>query len=747
MRLSIKKISFLIITIVLFSCRQAKLTVVPETEIIRGEIKNTNNPQILYWFITEGSLKNKQYLKDIDYIARQTPFDMVVLTQRETISFYDYRIMRPVFEELVKRGHELGIKVVLQLWPKNFDSPEDKSQGIVVEKEIPIESNTQITYLAKSKNVRYSEDVMFESPNNESFYAPHPLFASPALSSHLLSAHLFKKTGEGEYKSGTLLPLPNQWIKLENEGKETVKVIIDIPEKYKDYTLYINTVHYHQYGDLFSDYFPNLFADTFRQYKHIPFDGAALDEFKYMPISKLNHDEVFRERMYSQSMAKFFLDRYDVKLEDILFNMRYAPNDAPEERAKAINLYFDVLRQGPLIVENNFYEQVKKEFGEDAFIGVHNTFHNSLERDEVWATGINWWSVKRDYGQTDERTIYPVRMGVACANSNPIAYNMYYSKIPEDYYKEAIYAARYNIRIHYHAFNDLGVWGLDFSNSVFNDHIEKIEDCLELLDRLAPPYPEMDILVVFGFPEQVNWFPNEENRGNYDTKVDLEILEKAKSLWDEGYHCALAPSYEIDEGKITLDEKNQIHYGGKVFKSMIYLGPEYLKESNLYFIERFARNNGRLMIDGQAQKSFLGDDIRDRFRQIMEQPNVYPYELNEIAKLEISKNDVDNGVRYVDGSVILADEKSILGGTTKVFHFQIKENHYEIVCQGFAGLKVDEKGDILKFTANGFESLTKNDELILRSDFPSNLYADKVAGRLNFLVEDNDTNHRIHVKK
>ncbi len=70
---------------------------------------------------------------------------------------------------------------------------------------------------------------------------------------------------------------------------------------------------------------------------------------------------------------------------------------------KAINEYMSLLRTATLGIEAAVYDLDKKMYGKDAFIGLHDTFHNNLDRDEVWQTGVSWWNIKKGlwpYGLT-----------------------------------------------------------------------------------------------------------------------------------------------------------------------------------------------------------------------------------------------------------------------------------------------------------------------------------------------------------
>ena len=145
------------------------------------------------------------------------------------------------------------------------------------------------------------------------------------------------------------------------------------------------------------------------------------------------------------------------------------------------------------------------------FIGVHNTYHNSLVNDEIWATGASWWKIARDYGHTDEHLIKPFQMGVSYAYpENAPIYNMFYTPDTLEFYKKAMYDLRYNIRTHYHAIHDLGRWGLDIQHPDFQHTVSQIEKGAKLLNRFNPPKPKVDLLVVFGMEGLCNWYPNKD---------------------------------------------------------------------------------------------------------------------------------------------------------------------------------------------------------------------------------------------
>jgi hypothetical protein len=180
------------------------------------------------------------------------------------------------------------------------------------------------------------------------------------------------------------------------------------------------TAHYHRYPDMFSRYMIDPFVNAMLGYRNIGFNGAALDEFGYMALHKTQGD-LFRGRFCLKVMAVFCKERIGLDLIRTLFDMRYSPHGVPRVHVRAINNYFDLLRQGPLRVEQKFFQATAEIFGPHAFHGIHNTFHNHLDNDAIWTICINWWNVPRDYGQIGESTPMTARPRTLCFGAAHVA--------------------------------------------------------------------------------------------------------------------------------------------------------------------------------------------------------------------------------------------------------------------------------------------------------------------------------------
>ena len=424
--------------------------------------------------------------------------------------------------------------------------------------------------------------------------------------------------------------------------------------------------------------------------------------------------------------------------------MRFAPDGQPEVRATAINQYMSVMHNSSLHIENDMYRKAKEIFGIKTFIGVHNTFHNSLINDELWETGCKWWSVKRDYGQTDEETPIPTQMGIALSNPMNVLYNMYYSKDIEKFTAKALTDLRYGIRTHYHAFNDTHGYGVSLEKSEAYENINPVEDCARLLNYYNPSLPKIKLLVVFGMEALSNWYPNESDRGAYDINDKLGIEEKAVAVWKAGYTNALVPTDLILEHKLTIDTDGKPSLNGHKFDAMIFLDPQYAQEPVLKFLEDYIKKGGKLMIEGNATLDFNGKDIRSRFKSIVDKSTVKQFSIEQLSKLGITKNTFPSGCISEDGTYIFTDVASLRSGSFANTSITIDSDNYSILYKGLAALKTDKDG-VKKFTAKGFKQLTKNGKVILKLDTPKDIYLEKENGNTKITIIDQSKTAKLNI--
>lgn len=681
-----------------------------ETEYA-DNIQNSVHPRIVYWFITPDLLQNDRYLSMIDTIAEKSPFDLVFLSAREGCNFFDTTTMKPVFTKLVARAHERGIKVGLQLWNPSIKNDPEISQRTLTEAEITLDARGNGSYVASAKDVRL-----------RNFYRNDDL---AAFKTELFRVFAFRKLTADEYDPATLKDITEFCEVIPTASGYQASIKIRGGKVLAGYTVYLMAEHYYNHPEMFSAA-SGLFTKTMKAYASVPFDGAALDEFGYMRITppwEMTDSMVFNTRFYSPAMAKEIEEAEHSPAEIALLHMRYYPRDSMQIKARAINRYMSVLKTGPLRVENEFYANAKKIFGENCFIGVHNTFHNTLVQDELWATGLNWWTIRRDYGHTDEHSSLPVQLGVLFANPKPVIYNMFYHADPDTICMKSLHDLRYGIRTHYHAINDKH-WGAGLESELFLSKVRPVEDAAALLNRFNLPKPDSRLLVVFGEEALANWFPNQQDKSSYQLNQSLYIEEKAIELQKAGYLTTLVPSGLIENGTIRMNEDNELLFNGHVFDALVFLYPEYSREKTIDFLEDYLESGGKLMMEGIAKLDFDGNNVEKRFNAIRDNALLNRFDVQQIEKLGVTKNIHPDACFYPDSSVVFTNYESMNKKTVVPFDVELGGNRYSGSYTGMLAFKVNGSG-IVKLTSIGLLTISRNNRVMLSFQSPQPLFIDR----------------------
>lgn len=700
------------------------------------------HPELVYWFWHDDILVGEKYLRSIESMATESPFTLAIMTARTQfdspgagVDFYDFDKMHEPFAETVRAAHQRGLKIGMQVWELGALTrandlttkarpclPVSQSLALITEGEAVLDSNGHADYSVVSTEAR----------DRQPFH------------SELLKVWVFRKTAEGYYADKSLADITAS-VKTVKASAASVTLSIDAPASLAGYTAYVLVSHHYDYPDLFNGVMSDNFRNVLEHYSDIPLDGTALDEFGYMML-KPKRVKPFRDRFYGHAFAAEYAGRTGANLERTLFDMRYAPDGKPEMRMRAINRYFDVMRDGPLRVEWAFYNMSKEIFGPNTFAGIHNTYHNTMSSDDLWRVGFNWWSVPREYGQSDENWAMPQRMGLIMAHSEPVTFDQKYGGNLDFFLEQAFRESRFGGRTHYLAWNDTRVERINMADTIPSGKdaaIGEVEQKIRLLNHFNPPAPKLPVLVVFGMPALINWFPDYSARNDWDySKIGIEIQQKALAVWEAGYPCALLPSDFIDTGQITFDGDGHPVINGHAFDCMVFLYPQYAKKTTLEFLDDFTRHRGKLMLEGDATHNFDGHDIRDRFKKIAAQATVHGFDVGQISKLGAQVNTLENGAFMEDGSAIFTDFTSWQTKQPKPFTVKMAGHEFSGGYVGVCALKVDAAGDVEKFACGGFSRLFRDGDEILSVEHPADVVITH-AGSENFHVTviGSDTNN------
>lgn len=696
-----------------------------QTDIYAQEIKtsyvnsfdNTNHPQVAYWFFSQNMITDKAWTDKIDSMVAFSKYTLIFLTQRDGCDFYDATTMHPVFKKLVAYAHQKGLKIGLQIWKEDRSVLMDNTDRLMQEGEVVLDENGKANYAVKARGARDMTTL---------------------LRSELFKIYAFKKTGDGFYDPATLKEITNT--ALAQNATDSVGLVINAGSRFKGYTAYILTQHYYNSCSNFSEQSTVIITNAFKAYADIPFDGIGLDEYKNMKIARQKimeqTKEVFRERVYALAMAKKMKATTGMELDRVLFDMRYAPTGKPAVRMKAINEYMSLLRTATLTVENAVYDLGKKLYGKDAFIGLHNTFHNNLDRDEVWQTGATWWSIKRDYGHTDEDTPVPIQLGAGMCYPANAMYNMYYHRNLDTIWTKALRDLRFGVRTHYHAANDGQAWGVSIELPAALEKINKVENAARLLNRFNPSLPQVKLLVVYGMEAIYNWYPNTAQRGMYDINDKLGMEKKSIELWNNGYLHAAVPTDVIADGRLQLNAAGKPALNGYEFDAVILLNPEYAKESTTRFFQNYVNRGGKLLVEGTAANDFNGRDMSNAWKAIFSKSVAAALTLDNVAKLGIPKNDLTDGVVNEPGSFTFTSVESLQKNTPATFSFVYGGNTFSGSYKGLAAIRIDAAGNLQKLAATSFGSIKKNGKEILHLSKEADVFITIKNGQMQATIAD-----------
>lgn len=687
-------------------------------------IPNAHYPELLYWFVTPDTLDPDHYQRDIRHISEDTLFDFPFLTVRNGVQLFDSPAAHQAIAGIVREAHQHRLRIGATFPLQEIDSIRkpafDDAQTAVADGESILDANGRASF-------RVSIKMRSASPQK----------------TELLKAMVFRKTADGEYDPATLADVTSQ-VESQQIAPGTLEVTLHLGPKAAGLTAFAMTTTWYKALDLFSNAYIQWVHEAIDSYRDIPFDGTSLDEFGYLRIPMIPVTP-WRGHLAGKAFASQFEKTTGKSLTQTLFETRYAPTGHPELRIHAINIYWNFLPAGPLRIEKEFFRYSRQVFGVNNFAGIHDTFHNHLDNDEAWATGINWWVNPRQYGMSDEDLSLPLRMGLLASHPGPIMYDQFYGFDIERFASKALNDARFNARLHYHGYNDTGRWGVDLSSTPFLSKINPVERKIRLLNQFNGAAPKLPLLVVFGMPALLNWYPDAAARNAFDLNGSLHVEEKAIAIWNAGYRCAVIPSSLIDNGSVRLNAANRPVLNGHVFQAVVYLYPQYATRTTLDFLARFTAHGGALMLEGDATRDFDGKPMPEIFQKVAASACVRGFNVDRIAQLGVQKSPLDGiGGELEDGSIVLTDLASIETDQPKAFSVQIGGHTFSGFYKGVLAIQADADGTLRKFACGDCGELLRDGRALLVLRKPADLVLTWEAdGRYHAVMEGEKNSNAI----
>ncbi|MDR3793516.1 MAG: hypothetical protein P4L03_09050 [Terracidiphilus sp.] len=689
-------------------------------------IENANYPELLYWFVTPETLNPAQYQRDIRHILEDSPFDFPFLTVRNGVRLFESPAAHEAVAGIVREAHRNHLRIGTTFPLQEIDSMRKPSfedaQTVIADGESILDANGQTTF-------RISMKARSATP----------------LKTELLRAVVFRKTAEGEYDPATLSDVTSQ-VESRQIAPDALEVTLHLGPGAAGLTAFAMSSTWYKAFDLFSDAYTQWVHEAIDSYRDVPFDGTSLDEFGYLRIP-MYPVTPWRGHLGGKAFATQFEKATGKSLTQTLFETRYAPAGHSEVRIRAINIYWEFLPSGPLRIEEEFFRHSRQVFGPNNFAGIHDTFHNHLDNDEAWATGINWWVNPRQYGMSDEDLSLPLRMGLLVSHPGPIIYDQFYGFDIERFATKAMNDARFGARLHYHGYNDTGRWGVDLSSAAFLSKLNPVERKIRLLNRFNGAAPKLPLLVVFGMPALLNWYPNTAARNAFDLNGSLHVEEKANAIWKAGYRCAVIPSSLIDNGSVQLDAANHPVLNGHAFEAIVYLYPQYAKRTTFEFLSRFTAHGGALMLEGDASRDFDGGPIAELFHKIAANARVRGFDVEKIALLGVQKSPLDGlGEELEDGSTILTDLASIETGRAKDYSIHINGHNFTGAYKGVLAIQANADGTLRKLACGDCGTVLRDGHPLLVLRTPADLVLTQGNdGRYHAVIEGESRSNTIEL--
>lgn len=407
----------------------------------------------------------------------------------------------------------------------------------------------------------------------------------------------------------------------------------------------------------------------------------------------------------SDGLCRYYQEKFGSDLKEDLLYFRNDSADR-EKGIRIVNQYLEILRQRTADGDQFLYDMSKKYFGEDSIVLCHPTWWGD-ELDsilDVPVNGLDWWEVKRDFAQTDELILMPIRMARSRRCPENLWYNMWYSMRTldiETYYRESWVNARYGGRTHYLGYEcyEPGVV-LCLNQKDYLEKCSEMEERIALLDEVQTTRPDARILLVFGYEATCNWKICDPGKTRWErvSQNIHNVWKFSKELFDSNYLCDLIPSTEIDNGYVDL-AGDKIRYCGHEYDMLICIMPEGMSEKASAMIRAYSAVNTNLIIVGNTAEFLKGCGVLNTSEVELEPV------LAVLKDRQIRPNCGENYCIYEDGSILFTtDGEKHVGNALKIddtinglhikfegedfLHIKPKNGGYSVVCGKSSQIKI-----------------------------------------------------------
>jgi hypothetical protein len=640
------------------------------------------------------------YIQMIDEANEKTPYNFLIPFLR----FPHYEATDSIVHDYVKRVAEYAALKNVQLVP----DLDIRNARRAYKEKYPDELQKMLRLKETGLQNVGATEVVIRSIDLNDHYSGGALTHHISLEGNLLRVYAYKKSETG-ILSETLRDITSDCETIYATG-DSVGIRIPVRTDFTHASVLVTFTHL--YPDIFGPHLMEFQRKIIEQYRDVPLIGVCKDEWGFPPYYPRFFREGLHDFWYSEHRAKIYFENTggrDLPADCLL--MAIGEQNRDSERKAAINKFMEMSLSRHTALETDFYNTVKAVFGKDAVVTVHSTWWPYPDKCEFLKNGLDWWTAKRDWAQTDEVTPYAVRTALCKKWGSPVWYNMYYKM---DLIPQMWSSALGGGRIDYLPYQ-----------SLFHPEVMLAECRIRLLNYIIESPMDCPVAVIFGHYGAMNW------AGAYYNDTGMELVD---SLWHTGYPTDLIPTTEIANGSLTVDENGTIWYGKQAYAAVVLYHPEFENAPIAEFFNNASKGNTALFCTGEWTEDFDGkpidgnhllpasmtfaSDAKDAFikvcRTLKEKhipkqtpatgilDNTY-FQLRDFEPLSCAPPTTGFS-RMIDGTVIqIAGTNNISGDTMQT---DFKVNNYDVFVDavGVAAVRLDENGNPEALAAGGLKS-------------------------------------------
>lgn len=669
-----------------------------------NQISNKYMPVMGVWGWRAEELQPDGYKKSIDLISKNSPFNLIILFLR----FPDKEIIDKEVHNQVKLATEYALQQNIA-----FVADIDVRQARQTFKELyPKDLQQMLRIKEISLSEKNSLTTTIQSIDLSDHYSGGEIINHIPLDSELLRVYSYNLKDK-KIDTQTIREITDKCI-VNYSSKDSI--IITIPNSTdSNTTASVMCSFTHLYPDIFSPNLVEFQQKIIKDYGDIPLAGVCKDEWGFPPYQNYifnpypdSYHTDIHDFWFSNSMAQVYSDNTDGR--DILFDFLLMSNSVigkESERMMSINTFNEMVFKRNSDLETDFYHTVKETFGSNAAVTVHPTWWPYPESFEYIKNGLNWWSAKRDWAQTDEIVPFAVRTALSKKWNSPVWYNMYYQKgdLAEQIWSSVLAGGR----ICYLSYPIL-----------FDSKLMRAESRIRLLNYITESQLDSPVAVIFGHTSAMNW-----GKEYYDD-VGMKLID---SLWHNGYPADLIPTSEIDNGSLYVDKNGNICYGSQKYEAVVLYHPEFEKKTTYEFFNKAIKGNTKMFRIGNWTQNFYGksingnsllpsvmiqcssiDEIVSKLLETLKRKNVFrhssaTYIISDKFKYLADFNHTSFApattgyCKLIDGTIIHTAGSNDVSGDTLKLNYEINGQNIMIDAIGVSAVRLDDQDNLQALAA------------------------------------------------